>query len=76
MTAMATEKMGIMELSDVFTLAVMATEKIEFLSPFRCRCRSSVNEPLHRPSLQRCKVIRVNYTYNHKDVRPVYNKQR
>ena len=38
MMAMATEKMGIMELSDgVHTAAAMAMEKIEFFSPFHCR---------------------------------------
>ena len=44
MMAMATEKMGIMELSDgVHTAAAMAMEKIEFFNPFRCRCLRSVN---------------------------------
>ena len=28
----------------------------------------------HLDVLQNCKVIRVNYAYNHKDVKPVYNK--
>ena len=47
MTAMATEKMDIMESSDgIHTAVVTAMEKIEFFSPFCCRCRRSVKEPL------------------------------
>ena len=46
MTATATEKIGIMESRDgVHTAAAMAVEKIEFFSPFRCRCHRNVNEP-------------------------------
>ena len=46
MMATATDKMGIIELSDaVHTAVVTAREKIEFFSPFCCRCRRSVNEP-------------------------------
>ena len=46
MTAAAMERMGIMESSDgVHTAAATAMEKIEFFSPFHCRCRCSVNEP-------------------------------
>ena len=46
MMTMAMEKMGNMELSDgVHIAAVTAMEKNEFFSPFRCRCRRSVNEP-------------------------------
>ena len=47
MTAMAMEKMGIMELSaGVHTAMATAVEKNEFFNPFCCRCRRSVNEPL------------------------------
>ena len=48
MTAMAMEKMGIMESGDgIHTVTAMATgKKIELFNPFCCRCCSSVNEPL------------------------------
>ena len=47
MMATAMEKMGIMESSDgVHTVVATATEKIEFFSPFHCRCHRSVNGPL------------------------------
>ena len=43
-TAMATEKMGIMESSDgIYTAVATAMKKIELFSPFRCF--RSVNEP-------------------------------
>ena len=46
MMLMAMEKMGIMESSDdVHTAAATTTEKIEILSPLRCRCRRNVNQP-------------------------------
>ena len=52
--ATATGEMGLMATGgDVHTATAMAMEKIEFFSPFRCRCRRIVNEPSHIPQLLR-----------------------
>ena len=48
--ATATEKLGIMATGGgVHAVTAKATKGMEFFSPFRCRCRHSVNKPLVMP---------------------------
>ena len=50
MTATAMEKMDTM-VTGCGVHILMAMEKIEFFSPFCCRCRCSVNEPLQSQAI-------------------------